>query len=69
MIIITLDNTDNLIELTRLEPVMIEVEEAGKVSSHLIMFELKCNIGLENDEMIADGEIQETVYELEERNC
>ena len=55
-------------EITRLEPVVIEVEEAGKKSSHLILFELKCNLGMNMNEIVADGEIQETVYELEESN-
>ena len=58
----------NLMEITRLEPVIIEVEEGKKISSHLILFEMKCQVGIQSQELIAEGEIQQTIYELEERN-
>lgn len=55
-------------EITRLEPVIIEVEKDGKCLSHLILFEIKCNIGFTGQEMVVDGDIKETIYEMKEKN-
>ena len=58
---------DEAVEITRLEPVIIEVEEDGRVFSHLILFEFICNIDFTQTEVIVDGEIQETVFEPDKR--
>lgn len=55
------------IEITRLEPVIIEVEENEKISSHLIIFELIYKIDLTPEEIIVNGEVQETIFERERR--
>ncbi len=55
------------IELTRLEPVVLEVEHEGQLQSHLILFEIKANINMDVQEgLVVDGDIKETVYEMKE---
>ena len=56
-------NVDEAVEITRLEPVIIEVEEDDRVFSHLILFELICKIDVTPEEIIVNGEVQETVFE------
>lgn len=55
-------------EITRLEPVIIEVEKDGKCLSHLILFEIKCSILFDGAEMVVDGDIKETIFEMKEKN-
>ena len=55
------------VEITRLEPVIIEVEEDGIIFSHLILFELICKVDFTPTEIIINGEVQETVFETEKR--
>ncbi|MBU1199309.1 MAG: hypothetical protein KKF46_04320 [Nanoarchaeota archaeon] len=56
------------VEISRLEPVVIEVEEAdGRISSHLILFELICKINLTEEEIVVNGEVQETVFQTQSR--
>ena len=58
---------DEAVEITRLEPVIIEVEEDDRISSHLILFELICKIDVTPEEIIVNGEVQETVFEAGQR--
>ncbi|MBW2991204.1 hypothetical protein KY348_05885 [Candidatus Woesearchaeota archaeon] len=60
-------NVDEAVEITRLEPVIIEVEEDDRVFSHLILFELICKVDLTPEEIIVNGEVQETVFEAQGR--
>ena len=61
---ITEFSIDEAVEITRLEPVIIEVEEEeGVISSHLILFELICKIDITPTEILVNGEVQETVFE------
>ncbi|KYK26966.1 hypothetical protein AYK26_04330 [Euryarchaeota archaeon SM23-78] len=62
---VTKPNRDEAVEITRLEPVIIEVEEEDKISSHLILFELICKVDFTPEEIIINGEVQETVFESE----
>jgi hypothetical protein len=55
-------------QITRLEPVIIEVEKDGKSLSHLILFEITCNVLFNHEEMIVDGDIREVIYEVKEKN-
>jgi hypothetical protein len=55
------------IEITRLEPVIIEVEENSQISSHLILFEMICRMNFSGEELVVDGEVQETVYQTTAR--
>jgi len=65
---ITRPTAGEAIEITRLEPVIIEVEKDGKCLSHLILFEIKCNILFNQEEMVIDGDIKETIFEMKEKN-
>ena len=58
---------EEAVEITRLEPVIIEVDEGNKISSHLILFELICRMNFDSDEMVVNGEVQETVFETQAR--
>lgn len=55
------------IEITRLEPVIIEVEEDDRIFSHLILFELIYKLDITPDEIIINGEVQETIFESEKQ--
>ncbi|MBN2459886.1 hypothetical protein JXB28_06400 [Candidatus Woesearchaeota archaeon] len=55
------------VEVSRLEPVVIEVEENDKVSSYLILFEMICKMDITQREIIANGEIQQTIFETKRR--
>lgn len=65
---ITRPAAEEAMEITRLEPVIIEVEKDGKSLSHLILFEIKCNILFNQEEMVMDGNIKETIFEMKEKN-
>jgi hypothetical protein len=56
------------IEIKRLEPVIIEVEQEGNVFSHLILFEVTCRINLGQEEITVDGDIKESIYEIQQKN-
>jgi hypothetical protein len=58
---------DEAVEITRLEPVIIEVEEDNIVSSHLILFEFICHLNFTPEEIIVNGEVQETVFQTQAR--
>ncbi len=58
---------DEAVEITRLEPVIIEVEEGSRVSSHLILFEMICNMNFDGQELVVNGEVQETVFDVPQR--
>lgn len=58
---------DEAVEITRLEPVIIEVEKEDGISSHLILFELICKIDVTPEEIIVNGEVQETIFEPGQR--
>ena len=58
---------DETVEITRLEPVIIEVDEGNKISSHLILFEIVCNMNFNGEELVVNGEVQETVFEVPQR--
>jgi hypothetical protein len=64
---VTKEKLVEAVEVTRLEPVMIEVEEDEKISSYLILFEMICKMDITGKEIIANGEIQETVFETQAR--
>ena len=55
------------VEITRLEPVIIEVEEGNIISSHLILFEFICNLNFTPEEIVVNGEVQETVFQTQAR--
>jgi hypothetical protein len=55
------------VEITRLEPVIIEVEEDNITSSHLILFEFICNLNFTPEEIVVNGEVQETVFQTQTR--
>ena len=55
------------VEITRLEPVIIEVEEDNITSSHLILFEFICHLSFTPEEIIVNGEVQETVFQTQAR--
>jgi len=55
------------VEITRLEPVIIEVEEDNIISSHLILFEFICNLNFTPEEIVVNGEVQETVFQTQTR--
>jgi hypothetical protein len=55
------------VEITRLEPVIIEVEEDNIISSHLILFEFVCNLNFTPEEIVVNGEVQETVFQTQAR--
>ncbi|MBN1792870.1 hypothetical protein JW826_04270 [Candidatus Woesearchaeota archaeon] len=50
------------IEITRLEPVVIEVEQGEEVISHLILFEIKAKLNIEEEGLVIDGDIKETIF-------
>jgi hypothetical protein len=54
------------IELTRLEPVVLEVEQGGQLLSHLILFEIKATLNMSREGLIVDGDIKETIYQMKE---
>ena len=58
---------DEAVEITRLEPVIIEVEEDNIISSHLILFEFICNLNFTPEEIVVNGEVQETVFQTQTR--
>ncbi len=58
---------EETVEITRLEPVIIEVEENNKISSHLILFELIYKMDFTKNELVVNGEVQETVFETPTR--
>ncbi|MBN2052555.1 hypothetical protein JW756_03555 [Candidatus Woesearchaeota archaeon] len=64
-------NTDisinEAVEITRLEPVIIEVEEGNRISSHLMIFEIICRMNFTDKELIVNGEVQETIFETQAR--
>ncbi len=64
---VTTEKLVEAVEVTRLEPVMIEVEDDNKISSYLILFEMICKMDISNKEITANGEIQETVFETNAR--
>jgi hypothetical protein len=55
------------VEITRLEPVIIEVMEDNKISSHLILFELIAKMDIDENEIVVNGEVQETVFQTQTR--
>jgi hypothetical protein len=55
------------VEITRLEPVIIEVQEDNIISSHLILFELIARMNIEDNEIVVNGEVQETVFQTQAR--
>nr|MCK4929688.1 hypothetical protein [Nanoarchaeota archaeon] len=55
------------VEITRLEPVIIEVEEDDRIFSHLILFELIYKLDITPEEIIINGEVQETIFESEKQ--
>ena len=59
---------EEAMQITRLEPVIIEAEKDGKFLSHLILFEITCNVLFNHEEMIVDGDIREIIYEIKEKN-
>jgi hypothetical protein len=58
---------EETVEITRLEPVIIEVQEDNTISSHLILFELICRMNVDNEEIVVNGEVQETVFQTQAR--
>jgi len=58
---------EEAIEITRLEPVIIEVQEDNTISSHLILFEMICKMDISGDEIVVNGEVQETVFQTQAR--
>jgi hypothetical protein len=54
------------IELTRLEPVVLEVEQGGELLSHLILFEIKAKLNMTGEGLVVDGDIKETIYQMRE---
>jgi hypothetical protein len=58
---------DETVEITRLEPVIIEVQEDNVISSHLILFELIAKMDINGDEIVVNGEVQETVFQTQTR--
>ena len=54
------------IELTRLEPVVLEVEQEGETLSHLILFEIKATLNMDKEGLVVDGDIKETIYQMRE---
>ncbi|MFH0870371.1 MAG: hypothetical protein V1866_04935 [archaeon] len=54
-------------EITRVEPVILQMEKDGRTCSHLILFEINCRIGVTKEELVIDGDVQETIYEMRER--
>jgi hypothetical protein len=58
---------DEAVEITRLEPVIIEVEEGNTISSHLILFEFKAHLNFTPEEIVVNGEVQETVFQTKAR--
>ena len=61
-------NMAEAMQITKLEPVIIEVEKDGRCLSHLILFEMKYNLLFNKDEMTVDGDIRELIFEVNERN-
>lgn len=55
------------VEITRLEPVIIEVQEDNTISSHLILFELIARMNIDNEEIVVNGEVQETLFQTQAR--
>jgi len=55
------------VEITRLEPVIIEVQEDNIISSHLILFELIAKMNINGDEIVVNGEVQETLFQTQAR--
>lgn len=55
------------VEITRLEPVIIEVQEDNKISSHLLLFEMICRMNVEGEEIVVNGEVQETLFQTQAR--
>jgi hypothetical protein len=58
---------EEAIEITRLEPVIIEVQEDNILSSHLILFEMICKMDISGEEIVVNGEVQETVFQTQAR--
>jgi hypothetical protein len=54
------------IEITRLEPVILEVVKDNNVSSHLILFTISCKLNFQSEEVLVDGNIKETIYQIED---
>ena len=54
------------IEITRTEPVVLEVEHNGQQLSHLILFEIKTRLQPSSEGMVIDGDIKETIYQMRE---
>ena len=64
---ITKLNINVAVEITRLEPVIIEVQEDNIISSHLILFEMICKMDINGEEIVVNGEVQETVFQTQAR--
>jgi hypothetical protein len=64
---ITNMNINEAVEITRLEPVIIEVQEDNIISSHLILFEMICKMDISGEEIVVNGEVQETVFQTQAR--
>ncbi|MBN2142242.1 hypothetical protein JW711_02830 [Candidatus Woesearchaeota archaeon] len=58
--------TNEGIEITRLEPVIIEVAQDEETFSHLILFEMNAKVNVEDEEIVVDGGIKETIYQMKE---
>ncbi len=54
------------IEVTRMEPVTLEVERNGQTHSHLILFEIKTRFAPSDEGLVIDGDIKETIYQMRE---
>jgi hypothetical protein len=54
------------IEITRTEPVVLEVEQDGQILSHLILFEIKTRLAPSKEGLVIDGDIKETIYQMRE---
>ena len=52
--------------MTRLEPVVLEVEQGGELLSHLILFEIKARLNMSSEGLVVDGDIKETIYQMHE---
>lgn len=58
--------TEEGIEITRLEPVIIEVEQEEETFSHLILFEINAKLNIEEEGLVIDGGIKETIFQMKE---
>jgi hypothetical protein len=57
---------EEAIELTRLEPIVLEVDRGGELLSHLILFEIKAKLNMNGEGLTVDGDIKETIYQMRE---